>query len=58
MFLITHLFCLHTGSLSMYSVQEEFAKWRQLSRHYKTHEDDKPHRCTKCDETFNMEEVS
>ncbi|XP_041376964.1 zinc finger protein 236-like [Gigantopelta aegis] len=33
-----------------------FPKWKQLQRHVKLHDDDKPHRCVQCPMSFNVEE--
>lgn len=36
---------------------KEFPKWNQYQRHLKTHqEEDKPYRCPKCTQTFNVED--
>ena len=36
---------------------KEFPKWNQYQRHIKTHEEeDKPWRCPKCTQTFNVED--
>ncbi|XP_064466594.1 zinc finger protein 236-like [Ornithodoros turicata] len=32
-----------------------FSKWNQLQKHCKNHTEDKPHRCVKCDASFNHE---
>ncbi|KAJ8303634.1 hypothetical protein KUTeg_020030 [Tegillarca granosa] len=33
-----------------------FPKWKQYQRHQKSHDEDKPFRCTHCSASFNMEE--
>ncbi|XP_029830192.2 zinc finger protein 236 isoform X2 [Ixodes scapularis] len=33
----------------------EFPKWSQLQRHQRNHAEDKPHRCARCDASFNHE---
>lgn len=33
----------------------EFPKWGQLQRHERAHAEDKPHRCPRCDASFNHE---